>query len=129
MFSGKSTNPTDYNGPREAKGIVSAALKEVNSLVNARLGGKASGGGSKSKSSNGDKKESKKNNKGGNKDAVIHLKDSDFDELVLQSDDVWMVEFYGMMCLTLCSPVSNCTPSSLVWALQEPRTPLESCCR
>ncbi len=43
MFSGKGGEPTDYQGARDAKGIVSAALKEVNSLVNGRLNGKNKG--------------------------------------------------------------------------------------
>ena len=41
-------------------------------------GGSSSGGGS-----------------GGGKKDVIELTDSNFDELVLQSEDLWLVEFYA----------------------------------
>jgi len=93
-FSGKGSNPTDYQGPRDAKGIVAAALKEVNSLVNGRMGGKKESKSSKPAGGN----EGSKKKKGSDKDVVITLTDADFDEVVLQSNDVWMVEFYAPWC-------------------------------
>ena len=32
---------------------------------------------------------------GGGKEGVIELTDSNFEELVLQSEDLWLVEFYA----------------------------------
>lgn len=32
---------------------------------------------------------------GGGKNDVVELTDSNFDELVLQSEDLWLVEFYA----------------------------------
>jgi hypothetical protein len=66
------------------------------------------GGDKKSDSKKGgEKKESKKGgSKGGNKDAVITLTDSNFDDEVLNSDDVWMVRmnFFSFVTkvLTFC---------------------------
>ncbi len=48
--------------------------------MNNVLGGKSSGSGS------------------GSKDAVIELTDGNFEELVMNSDDPWMVEFFAPWC-------------------------------
>ena len=96
VFRGKR-EPTDYNGGRDANGIVAAALKEAQNLVNGRLGG---GGGNKKSDGGGKKKDKGGKKKGGSKDAVVTLTDANFDEMVLQSEDAWMVEFYA--------PVSRC---------------------
>ena len=49
----------------------------------------------------GKKEEEGKKNKGGNKDAskevVIDLTDANFDELVLQDDEAWFIEFFGTL--------------------------------
>ena len=97
VFNGKG-DPVDYQGARDAKGIVAAALKEVNNMVNGRLNGKS--GGSKSGGNKNDSKAKKEKKSGSNKGGagVITLTDQDFDEQVLQSDDVWMVEFYAPWC-------------------------------
>lgn len=86
IFSSNKNSPIDYNGPRTAQGIVDRALSEVSSLVRSRLGGKSgsSGGGSHSGSSDG-------------KD-VVELTDANFEDLVLNSDDLWLVEFFAPWC-------------------------------
>lgn len=53
------------------------------------MGGSGSSGGEKKSSDSGSK---------GNKDDVIELTDSNFDQLVLDSEDVWLVEFFAPWC-------------------------------
>lgn len=82
IFSGKDS--TTYSGERTAKAIAEAGLAQAKKKVKAQLdGGSSSGSGSSS---------------GGSKDDVIELTDSNFDKLVLQSDDVWLVEFFAPWC-------------------------------
>lgn len=91
IFGANKRSPTDYNGQRTAQGIVDAALAEVKSKVKVALnGGSSSGGGGEKKSSDSGSK--------GNKDDVIELTDSNFDKLVLDSEDVWLVEFFAPWC-------------------------------
>ncbi|XP_012521836.1 protein disulfide-isomerase A6 homolog [Monomorium pharaonis] len=79
---GLDKKPEDYNGPRSAAGIVDAALNAASQKVRKVLGGKTSGGESKTKDS---------------KD-VIELTDENFDKSVLNSEDMWLVEFYAPWC-------------------------------
>lgn len=79
---GLDKKPEEYNGPRNAAGIVDAALNAVNQKVRRVLGGKTSGGESKSKDS---------------KD-VVELTDENFDKTVLNSEDMWLIEFYAPWC-------------------------------
>lgn len=80
IFTGKDHQP--YNGERTAKAIAEAGLAAAKKKVKEQLDGGSSGG---SKSS-------------GSKDDVIELTDLNFDKLVLQSDDVWLVEFFAPWC-------------------------------
>ncbi|KAL6255767.1 hypothetical protein P5V15_013010 [Pogonomyrmex californicus] len=79
---GLDKKPEDYNGPRTAAGIVDAALNAANQKARKALGGKSSGSDSKNKDS---------------KD-VIELTDGNFDKTVLNSEDMWLVEFYAPWC-------------------------------
>lgn len=91
VFGGNKKAPSDYQGPREAKGIVDYAISQVKQLVHQRLGGKfSSAGGGKKKGGGG----------GGNEgpSAVIELTQENFSELVLDSPDLWMVEFFAPWC-------------------------------
>lgn len=81
IFTGKDSTP--YNGERTAKALAEAGLAQAKKKVKDQLEGGSSSGGSGSKSS---------------KDEVIELTDSNFDKLVLQSDDVWLVEFFAPWC-------------------------------
>lgn len=83
IFSGKDS--TAYNGERTAKAMAEAGLAAAKKKVKEQLEG-----GSSSGSSNGGSKSTK--------DDVIELTDSNFDKLVLQSDDVWLVEFFAPWC-------------------------------
>lgn len=81
IFGGNKKKPEDYQGARTADGIVTAALSAVKSKVKASLGG-----GSSSSSDEG------------SSDDVVELTDSNFDKLVLKSDDMWLVEFFAPWC-------------------------------
>lgn len=76
IFGTNKRSPTDYNNQRTAQSIADAVLAEAKKKVTEKLGGR---GGSSSGGSDGSSD-------------VIELTDSNFDKLVLQSDDVWLVE-------------------------------------
>lgn len=87
IFGANKRTPSDYNGQRTAQAIADAALAEAKSKVSAKLSGR---GGGDSGGSGG--------SGGAGKDDVIELTDANFDKLVLQSDDVWLIEFFAPWC-------------------------------
>ena len=96
FFGADKKKPIDYNGDRSIDDLISTAFREGKKVAELRAKGKASSSGS-SKSSSGSK--DKKSSGGASSDGdVIVLTDSNFDELVLKSDDLWMVEFYAPWC-------------------------------
>ncbi|XP_017776096.1 PREDICTED: protein disulfide-isomerase A6 [Nicrophorus vespilloides] len=83
IFGANKQKPEDFNGARTADALIDAALAAIKSKVKGKHGsssGGSSGGGS------------------GNADDVIELTDSNFDKLVLQSEDMWLVEFFAPWC-------------------------------
>ncbi|KAK5639052.1 hypothetical protein RI129_011544 [Pyrocoelia pectoralis] len=84
IFGANKNKPEDYNGQRTAQGLVDGAMGAVRSKVNANLGGKSGGSGSGSKSFS--------------EDDVIELTDDNFDKLVINSEDMWLVEFFAPWC-------------------------------
>jgi protein disulfide-isomerase A6 len=87
IFAANKNKPEDYNGPRNAAGIVEQAQKTATKVVMDRMGGKSSSGGGGSGGG-----------KGGSKDDVVELTEANFKKLVLQSDDMWLVEFFAPWC-------------------------------
>ncbi|XP_067008664.1 protein disulfide-isomerase A6 homolog [Anabrus simplex] len=83
IFGADKNKPEDYNGPRTAQGLVDGAFSALRDKVNQQLKGKKSGGSGDSK---GDPKD------------VVELTDSNFDSLVMNSEDMWLVEFYAPWC-------------------------------
>uniref|UniRef100_A0A1A9VCD0 Protein disulfide-isomerase A6 homolog n=1 Tax=Glossina austeni TaxID=7395 RepID=A0A1A9VCD0_GLOAU len=80
IFGSNKRSPIDFNGQRTAKAIAEAALAEAKKKIQSVLGGGTSSGDSSSS------------------DDVIELTDENFDKLVLQSEDDWMVEFFAPWC-------------------------------
>lgn len=82
---------TDYNGGRTAQDIVNWILGEYKKIANSRLGG--AGGGSHAGHDHG----SHGGSHGGDVDEkdVVILEEGNFDELVLNGDSAWFVEFYA----------------------------------
>lgn len=74
-------------GARTAQAIVDAAINELKKTASVRLGGKTGSGESK-----------KGSGKRGSADDVIELTDSNFESMVLNSDDIWLVEFFAPWC-------------------------------
>uniref|UniRef100_A0A673UDQ9 Protein disulfide-isomerase A6 n=1 Tax=Suricata suricatta TaxID=37032 RepID=A0A673UDQ9_SURSU len=88
IFGSNKNRPEDYQGGRTGEAIVDAALGALRQLVKDRLGGRGGGHGSgkQGRSESSSKKD------------VIELTDDSFDKSVLESEDVWMVEFYAPWC-------------------------------
>ncbi|XP_029318825.1 protein disulfide-isomerase A6 isoform X2 [Cottoperca gobio] len=88
IFGANKNKPEDYQGGRSGQAIVDGAMKSLNALVKERLSGK-SGGSSYNKQSGGG---------GGRKEDVVELTDDNFDKLVLEGDEMWLVEFFAPWC-------------------------------
>ena len=73
--------PIAYNGGRTGKDMAQFALREAGKMVDVRLGNKQSG--------------SKKNTAQGD---AVDLTEDNFEKLVLESSEFWMVEFYAPWC-------------------------------
>eukprot|EP00981_Chlorochromonas_danica_P013510 scaffold6421_cov251-Ochromonas_danica.AAC.4 len=97
VFGSDKKKPADYNGQRTSDAIVSEAMRQVNQLVKDRKAGKAKASSEKSEKASG-KTEKKEKAKKGGKSAVVELTDNNFDKLVLESNDHWLVEFYAPWC-------------------------------
>jgi protein disulfide-isomerase A6 len=95
VFGDNKNAPTDYNGAREAKPIIDAMLKEVQSVIAKRSGGKAGGSKPNAGGSSGGSKSSSE--PGGGK-FVVKGTASNFQEEVLNSADPVLVEFYAPWC-------------------------------
>ncbi|KAK6141179.1 hypothetical protein DH2020_025062 [Rehmannia glutinosa] len=82
--------PVDYQGARDVKPIVEFALKQVKiflvnfvkALLKERLDGKSAGG----------------SNQKSEPSASVELNSRNFDELVLKSKELWIVEFFAPWC-------------------------------
>lgn len=95
VFGLNKNSPSDYGGGRDAKSIVAEAMSQAKKLVGERLDGKSGSGktgGGKSGGSGGG------GSKPGNQADVVELTDSNFEELVLDSEDMWLVEFFAPWC-------------------------------
>ncbi|VDK84632.1 unnamed protein product [Litomosoides sigmodontis] len=86
IFGANKKTPVEYQGPRTAQAMADSLISELRKTLNTKLGISDS---SRSGSS-GDKK-------GSGKD-VIELTDSNFEDLVLHSKDIWLVEFFAPWC-------------------------------
>ena len=75
-------------GQRTADAIVNEALSAARTVAMDRLGGKKTGGGGDGSSGGGSKS-------GGGSNDVVELTDSNFEQLVINSDDMWLVEFFA----------------------------------
>ncbi|KZV44823.1 thioredoxin family protein [Dorcoceras hygrometricum] len=74
--------PVDYQGARDVKPIAEFALQQIKALLKERLNGKSTGGSSQ-------KSEASES---------VELNSRNFDELVLKSKELWIVEFFAPWC-------------------------------
>uniref|UniRef100_A0A7E4VP93 Protein disulfide-isomerase A6 homolog n=1 Tax=Panagrellus redivivus TaxID=6233 RepID=A0A7E4VP93_PANRE len=91
IFGLDKQKPTDFRGGRTADALVHSIVSAIQDAANARLKGKSSGGSSKSSGSGS-------GGKRGSGNEVVELTDSNFEELVLKSKDLWLVEFFAPWC-------------------------------
>jgi protein disulfide-isomerase A6 len=87
--------PLDYQGERTAEGIVRYVLDKAREIANYRLSGKDS---KKSSQSESKSQENKQQQKPVTDKDVIVLEDSNFDDIILKSNDMWLIEFYAPWC-------------------------------
>uniref|UniRef100_A0A7S2V150 protein disulfide-isomerase n=1 Tax=Fibrocapsa japonica TaxID=94617 RepID=A0A7S2V150_9STRA len=90
VFGQDKRKPTDYQGQRAADDIIAAGLAAARKLVKDRQSGKKSSSKSSSSSSSSSKRSSRSD--------VVELTDSNFEEMVLNSNEQWFVEFYAPWC-------------------------------
>jgi protein disulfide-isomerase A6 len=95
VFGANKRSPTDYQGARSSDAIITETMKQVNAMVKDRKKG-GSGGSSGSSSSSGSKGSSGGSKKRGSE--VIELTELNFNALVMESTDHWLVEFYAPWC-------------------------------
>jgi len=99
VFGADKKTPLDFNG-RTSDAIISEAMKQLGAMVKDRKKGKggsssgSSSGGSKSSSSGGS---SSGGSKSGSSD-VVELTEANFNALVMESTDHWIVEFFAPWC-------------------------------
>ncbi|OVA01123.1 Thioredoxin [Macleaya cordata] len=74
--------PVDYQGARDVKPIAEFALQQVKALLKERLSGKTAGGSSEKAEPS----------------ASVELNSRNFDELVIKSKELWIVEFFAPWC-------------------------------
>ncbi|RDY10396.1 Protein disulfide isomerase-like 2-3, partial [Mucuna pruriens] len=74
--------PVDYQGARDVKPIAEFALQQVKALLKERLNGKATGGSSEKTETS----------------SSVELNSGNFDELVIKSKELWIVEFFAPWC-------------------------------
>ncbi|XP_034018732.1 protein disulfide-isomerase A6-like [Thalassophryne amazonica] len=85
VFGANKNKPEEYQGGRSTQAIVDGAINALRALVKEKVGGKSGGSGYSRQSDDGKKD-------------VVELTDDNFDKLVLESDDVWLVEFFAPWC-------------------------------
>lgn len=100
VFGADKKKPVDFQGQRTADAIISEGMRAANQLVKDRKAGKTSAGKDKAekKDKPAGKDKAKKEKKGGNKSNVIELTDANFNALVMESNEQWLVEFYAPWC-------------------------------
>ena len=96
FFGFDKTKPADYQGQRDEASIINYGIEKVGSEVRKRQSGKTAGASSEKKSTGGNKDTGKASG-GSDKDVVV-LTGANYDELVLGSKDIWLVELYAPWC-------------------------------
>ena len=89
FFGNDKQKPSDFNAGRDADSIRKFCLDETMKEVNKRAKSKKSDSGSGGSSSS--------SGPATDKDVVI-LTDSNFEQTIYSSKDIWMVEFYAPWC-------------------------------
>ncbi|CAL5342353.1 unnamed protein product [Camellia sinensis] len=88
--------PVDYQGARDVKPIAEYALQQVKALLKERLSGKGTGGSSEKSEPS----------------ASVELNSHNFDELVLRSKELWIVEFFAPWSVNCTAKASLATATN-----------------
>ena len=96
FFGANKRSPKDYEGQRTGDAMITEVVKQVGRMVKERTKGSGSskgdsGGKAKPKASSSGSGSGKKRSTS----AVVELTDTNFNALVLESTDLWLVEFFG----------------------------------
>lgn len=86
MFGADKSKPTDYQGDRSATKMAAAVINEIRATLRKRFGLKAPAAG---------KPKAEKKAAAG---AMVELTEDSFQKEVMESEDLWMVEFYAPWC-------------------------------
>jgi len=88
----------DYNGPRTAAGMVEAVTNAIKAHAKSRLGGGGQQQQQQQKSSSGGQQGSGSKSGSSGKNPIEQITDADFDSVVMQSDDMFLVAFVADYC-------------------------------
>lgn len=91
-FGKNKKRPVDYSGPRESQGIVDLVTQWESSVKT------SSSSSSSQKKQSGDSKQKDSSSSKSNVPDVLHLTDANFQKEVLESNDLFIVEFYAPWC-------------------------------
>ncbi|KAM7395257.1 hypothetical protein PAMA_006833 [Pampus argenteus] len=91
VFGADKNKPEEYQGGRSSQAIVDGAMNTLRTMVKDRMSGKSGGSSYNRQQSGGG------GGSGSQKD-VVELTDDNFDKMVLDGDDVWLVEFFAPWC-------------------------------
>ena len=97
FFGNDKKKPEDYQGPRDADGIRKWALQATTKAVNERANKKKKDSGDNGSSSGGSSGGGSGNDGSSDKDVHV-LTEDNFESKVINSKDIWMVEFYAPWC-------------------------------
>jgi len=94
FFGANKRSPKDYEGQRTGDAMTNEVVKQVGRMVKERTKG-----GSSSGSSSGAKDKAKSSgSKKRSTSAVVELTEANFGALVMDSPDMWLVEFFAPWC-------------------------------
>jgi hypothetical protein len=119
FFGAKKDQPLTFDGQRSVDGVINYVFEKMRAAVNSRLNKGESTKQEGSKQEGSKQEGSKQEGSSDDKDVVV-LKDGTFEAALKDTNDLWLIEFYGN--LTIYFYELN---STLVRTLQKFATTLE----
>ena len=98
FFGITKTNIQDYQGQRNAQSIINFMFDKARDITNKRMGNTNQKTNNQNTSNNNNTNKQEKKKPSGSSDDVIVLTDSNFDETIFNSKDMFMVAFYAPWC-------------------------------
>lgn len=95
FFGANKNSPVDYDRERSAREMINFAYDQAKKASESRLGG-GSGGSSGYQQQNQGQQGGQRGS-GSDQDVII-LTDDNFDDLLMNSEDLWIVDFYAPWC-------------------------------